>query len=44
MKHYIQIVFIIIIIISKLIYAKPSDRIKFNANELTELEYEFFTK
>ena len=44
MKHYIQIVFIIIIIISKLIYAKPSDKIKFNANELTELEYEFFTK
>ena len=44
MKNYIKIAFIIIITISHLIYAKPSDKIRFSANELTKLEYDFFTK
>ena len=44
MKHYIKITFFIIIMLSNLIYAKPSDKIRFEASELTKLEYDFFTK
>ena len=31
-------------IITSILFSKPSDKIKFNANEMTELEYEFFMK
>lgn len=44
MKHYIKIIFIFIFSCYSIIYAKPSDKIRFEANELTELEYDFFTK
>ncbi|WP_295154588.1 hypothetical protein [uncultured Brachyspira sp.] len=45
MKYYIiKVVLFLLIFTHSIIYSKPSDRIKFEAGELTELEYDFFTK
>ena len=44
MKHYIKIILFLILFSYSVIYSKPSDKIKFEAGELTELEYDFFTK
>ena len=43
MKKYFKII-LLLLIISSIIYGKPSDKIKFNSNEVTKLEYDFFTK
>lgn len=43
MKKYFKII-LFLLIISSIIYGKPSDKIKFNSNEVTKLEYDFFTK
>ena len=44
MKHYIKLILFLLIFSYSIIYSKPSDKIKFEAGELTELEYDFFTK
>ncbi|MEI0446369.1 hypothetical protein R4J03_04830 [Brachyspira intermedia] len=44
MKHCIKIILFLILFSYSVIYSKPSDKIKFEAGELTELEYDFFTK
>ncbi|MEI0567175.1 tetratricopeptide repeat protein [Brachyspira pulli] len=44
MKSYIKILLFLIFVSYSIIYAKPSDKIRFDADELTELEYDFFTK
>lgn len=43
MKKYFKII-LLLLIISSITYGKPSDKIKFNSNEVTKLEYDFFTK
>ncbi|WP_300753792.1 hypothetical protein [uncultured Brachyspira sp.] len=44
MKHCIKTILLFFILTYSIIYAKPSDKIRFDSNELTELEYDFFTK
>ncbi|PCG19333.1 hypothetical protein [Brachyspira sp. G79] len=44
MKYYIKTILLFFILTYSIIYAKPSDKIRFDSNELTELEYDFFTK
>ena len=44
MKHCIKTILLFLILTYSIIYAKPSDKIRFDSHELTELEYDFFTK
>ncbi|WP_157153416.1 tetratricopeptide repeat protein [Brachyspira murdochii] len=44
MKHCIKTILLFFILTYSVIYAKPSDKIRFDSDELTELEYDFFTK
>ena len=44
MKHCIKTILLFLILTYSIIYAKPSDKIRFDSDELTELEYDFFTK
>ncbi|MEI0525577.1 hypothetical protein R4K54_06580 [Brachyspira murdochii] len=44
MKYYIKTILLFLILTYSVIYAKPSDKIRFDSDELTELEYDFFTK
>ncbi|WP_300370682.1 hypothetical protein [Brachyspira sp.] len=44
MKYCIKAILFLLIITNSIIYSNPSDKIKFEAGELTELEYDFFTK
>ena len=44
MKHCIKTILLFFILTYSVIYAKPSDKIRFDSDELTKLEYDFFTK
>ena len=44
MKHCIKTILLFLILTYSIIYAKPSDKIRFDSHELTKLEYDFFTK
>ncbi|WP_295163249.1 lipopolysaccharide assembly protein LapB [uncultured Brachyspira sp.] len=44
MKSYVKIILFFIFSAYSIVYSKPSDKIKFESGELTELEYNFFTK
>ena len=44
MKHCIKTILLFLILTYSIIYSKPSDKIRFDSHELTELEYDFFTK
>ena len=44
MEHCIKTILLFFILTYSVIYAKPSDKIRFDSDELTKLEYDFFTK
>lgn len=44
MKYCIKTILLFFILTYSVIYAKPSDKIRFDSDELTKLEYDFFTK